>query len=164
MAEESWIKICWGHFKADISELLLHRLQRAFYYTKCCVYKNRKDWAVQLMKLAVLWTCLSSLSFRTEQQRWKGISPKSLLVEILFGEGLWSLTILCNLKESSHWQQISATSIYGLSFSEISQEAEELWGRGMAPSGSAVGQALFLLESDLKMLKKWAPTILPACW
>lgn len=52
------------------------------------------------------------------------------------------------------WLQITETSISGLSFTEISQKAELLPGKEMAPPDNAVAQALFLLEPNLKMLER----------
>lgn len=157
-----WQKRAGLKFAEVISKLSLLNFystdQRAFYYTKCCLQEQKR------LSSTTNETCCPldlSLKFQHRVVTLKRHFPKVGLSwwRYYLGKG-YEVSSSHVTWKSSHRLQISATSIYGLSFSEISQEAEKLCGRGMAPSARAVAQALFLLESNVKMLKRWAPTIL----
>lgn len=64
------------------------------------------------------------------------------------GEVVWRFSLSCNLKitflVASVFKPLSQLSLTGMSLFKISQEAEELLERSMAPSGSAVAQAPFV--------------------
>lgn len=81
--------------------------------------------------------------------------PERHFAEVsLHGDPIWERGMKPFLFMQPEHTKFLLASISGLSFTEISQKAELLPGRETARPDSAVAQALFLLESNLKMLER----------